>query len=225
MDRHLVNFVWLAASLSGWLASSSASAVVTIYPHTKGSTWKYALPRGGFTVTVVASSAHHITLKTSGSLAGVETMKLTSKGWTPAGVGKLRTSSVNGKPFEVKILHVSGVYMPRTKFWKPGYTWHDSMTRMITPKGKGPGDATFLSVRTDFKITGFRTIKVPAGVFHCFSVHLTFHSTERIGASKHGSPSTRTDHLVEYCAKGAGMVEERVGKMVLQKLVSYHIAQ
>ncbi|MGC8559451.1 MAG: hypothetical protein ACP5O1_02105 [Phycisphaerae bacterium] len=60
MNRHLSNIVLSITLLSSWFVSTNLAAAATIFPHTRRSTWKYALPIGGYTNTVIASGPHHI---------------------------------------------------------------------------------------------------------------------------------------------------------------------
>ena len=223
MRRHL-KLILSVALLSSWLGVGAVRAADTIFPSTKGSTWTYKYSNGKVLKTAItASGAHHFTEKISGQISMVVRFKLSPKGWIFADVGKVQTQHINGQRIKVKILRASGVVIPRTHLWKKGYRWSFSMNEQ-SKVGNGADVAVIdTNIRCECKIMGFRTIKVPAGKFHCLRVRTTQTSANQFHIMNQIHTQDLQKHSTEYYARGVGLVEVKTGT-IIRKLTRYHIS-
>lgn len=225
MHRYL-KLLLSAILLSCWIIAGTARAANTVFPSTKGSTWKYDYSNGMVsTASIVASNAHHVTEKTvnSDSVSIVTRLQLTDKGWVSADVGSVRIEKVHGQRIKIKTVKTSGVVIPRTSLWKPGYKWSYSM-QDVSNDSSGPFTmVVHTSIEARSKITGFKTITVPAGTFHCLRVRVIRHITTAVHIMNQVHIQHFHQNSTEYYAKGVGLVEIKLGTLT-GKLKSYHIA-
>ncbi|MGC8560203.1 MAG: hypothetical protein ACP5O1_05925 [Phycisphaerae bacterium] len=210
--------------LSAWVGAGVVRAADTVFPSTKGSTWKYDYSNGTVTTsTIIASSAHHITEKTTGPASMVTRLKLTTKGWVSADVGSVRIEKINGQRIKIKIIKTSGVVIPRTSLWKKGYKWSYSMQDESNDSNGPYTIVVNTSINSASKITGFKTITVPAGTFHCLRVRVRRDVTTAVHVMNQVHIQHFHQNSTEYYAKGVGLVEIKLGA-ITGKLKSYHIA-
>lgn len=214
----------LSAALLIGFSAVAASAAGTIFPATKGSTWKYTLSNGAASKCAITSSANNrITEKFSGPTSLEVRLKRTPGGWATADVGRIQNQAIHGQHIKIKIVRASGVVIPRTALWKPGYKWHYTNVDRATIHSGPINVLQRTVVKADCVITGFKDITVPAGKFHCLCVRTTLHT---VGTTKiMGRTQTQKfkSQQTQYYAKGVGLVESKMGNIV-SKLSRYHIA-
>ncbi len=212
------------ASVILFCTGAVAHGADTIFPSTKGSTWKYEYPSGkGFRYTITASSPTRFTQVQTGDVSMVMHFKLSPQGWVSADVGKVHIRMVHEHKIKIKVVDTSGVVIPKSSLWKPGYNWHFGMTDKSTATN-GPFTVVGLTtVDSHLKIIGYKNITVPAGTFHCCRVKALEHITSVIKVAGQVQTRQMVMHIMEYYAMGVGLVERTVNH-VTAKLISYKIA-
>jgi hypothetical protein len=220
-----LNVLLSAVVLSGWMVSGSLRAANSIFPSTKGSTWKYVSSDGrDSTVSIIMSSARHVTVKSTGAMTLVRHFVRNAYGWNSREICRVQMHSVRGGRPKIDIVQASGVVIPRTVLWKPRFTWSYSMQASASASS-GPYSASVKArVHCRCRITGVKKIQVPAGVFRCFRVEVISETTTHKRVLNHTHIRHIKAHCVEYFAKGVGLVEV-IKNHVTRKLARYHIAR
>ena len=188
----------------------ASGAAMTVFPSTQGSSWHYRYSTGGsYSVTVTSASPNHFTEKQHGSVHAKLRFQRSAKGWVSGDVGHTQTMNTNGHKIVVKILHASGVVVPRTALWKPGFTWsftNTDLTKMADHQYMVTANTQLVSNST---ITGMKTVKVPAGSFHCYRVRTIEHVITKVKVGKVSRMQRAKIKITEYYAKGVGLVERK----------------
>ncbi|MGC8559065.1 MAG: hypothetical protein ACP5O1_00115 [Phycisphaerae bacterium] len=217
---------WVIIFTSVILAGTQAvfaSNAGKVFPRSKGSTWHYRYSTGGsYTLTVISSSQKHITEKQTGTVHATIRYKRTTDGWVSGDGGHPHSIEVQPQKVTVSITHSSGVLIPKSSLWKPGYKWlssttntrHVSMHRvMILVKS---------TITRISKITGMKQISVPAGKFNCYRVRTIEHITTRVTVGNISRVKHAKTKVIDYYARGVGLVERDADHNRID-LIRYHI--
>ena len=215
-------FIAIAVMFSG-ISTAYASAAGTVFPSSKGSTWHYRYSTGGsYSVTIVSSTPTGFTEKQHGRVHAKMRFKKTAAGWVSGDVGHSNKFQMQGRKITVTIVHTSGVVVPKTSLWKPGYKWSFSSTDLSRVAMHQVVIMARTRVASASKITGVRKIKVPAGKFICYRVR----TIENIRTSVKVGKASRVQHakikIIDYYAKGVGLVERKAYHTTTE-LTHYHI--
>ncbi len=222
MARRVVLLSFLLFGCVGGVAQGAG----TIFPTTKGSSWSYQYSHGGpaFTQTITASTPTHFTEKQTGSVAAVMHFKRSPQGWVSADLGNVQIRKMQGRKIKIKIVRTSGVVIPKTSLWKPGYQWKYAMTDKSTASSGPFVVLVHTTVASHLTITGFRHVTVPAGKFKCCRVKVTEDITSVVAVAGQVQTRHMRIKMTEYYARGVGLVERSSNHMVAQ-LTHYKIAR
>ncbi len=204
-------FIVTSLIISFYSASVAlASGATTVFPSTQGSTWHYRYSTGGsYSVTVTSASPNRFTEKQHGSVHAILRFKRSAKGWVSGDIGHAQTMNANGHKIVVKILHASGVVVPRTALWKPGFAWSFTTTDLTKMADRQYVVTANTQLVSNSKITGMKTVKVPAGSFHCYRVRTIEHVITKVKVGKASRIQHAKIKITEYYAKGVGLVERK----------------
>ncbi len=222
MAQRLALFGFLLFGSRGGIAHAAG----TIFPATKGSTWHYQYSQGGpaFTQTIMAATPTHFTEKETGSVTAVMHFKRSPQGWVSADLGKVQIRKMQGRKIKIKIVRTSGVVIPKTSLWTPGYKWKYAMTDKSTASSGPFVVLVHTTIASHLKITGYKRITVPAGKFKCCRVKVTEDITSVVGLAGQVQTRHMRINMTEYYAKGVGLIERKSNHMVA-RLTSYKIAR
>ena len=214
-----------AVVVSGWMVSGVVRAANSIFPSARGSTWKYVSSDGRHsTILIITSRAHHVTEKSTGATTLVRHFVRNAYGWQSGEICRVQMHSVRGGRPKIKMVQASGIVIPRTHLWKPGFSWSYSMQASASASSGSSSASVRARVHCRCRITGIKKVHVPAGVFRCFRVDMTSEKTIHERVLNHRHIRHIKTRCVEYVAKGVGLVE-MIKNHVTQKLTDYHIAR
>ncbi len=200
-----------------------ASNAVKIFPTSKGSTWHYRYSTGGsYTLTVISSSRRQFTEKQTGTVHSTIRYRRTADGWVSGDGEHLHSNQMQPQKVTVSVTHNSGVLIPKSSLWKPGYQWLSSTTNQ---RHESMHQVTILvksTITRISKITGMKQISVPAGKFNCYRVRTIKHITTRVTVGNISRVKHAKAKVIDYYAKGVGLVERDADHSKI-KLIRYHI--
>ena len=220
MSRWVIFFTGVI--IAGAPAAFALNAV-KVFPRSKGSTWHYRYSTGGsYTLTVISSSHQHFTEKQTGTVHATIQYRRTADGWVSGDGGHHHSLQVQPQKVTVSITHSSGVLIPKSSLWKPGYKWLSSTkdTRHVTMH------RVMILVKSTItrvsKITGMKQVIVPAGKFNCYRVRTIEHITTRVTVGNISRVKHAKTKIIDYYAKGVGLVERDADHNRIE-LIRYHI--
>lgn len=220
MSRWVILFT---AIIIAGASAACASNAGEVFPRSKGSIWHYRYSTGGsYTLTVISSSHQHFTEKQTGTVHATIQYRRTADGWVSGDGEHHHSFQVQPQKVTASITHSSGVFIPKSSLWKPGYKWLSSTidTRHVTMH------RVMILVKSIItrvsKITGMKQISVPAGKFDCYRVRTIEHITTRVTVGNVSRVKHAKAKVIDYYAKGVGLVERDTDHTRIE-LVRYHI--
>lgn len=204
---------FVAAGLLAFTMACNAHASASIFPAAVGSQWRYQVSNGTrYSDKIIGASGRGITAVYHGAASYKIHWVKSARGWATPDFQAVGAVQPMGEAFKTHVTGSGGVVVPRTGLWKRGHRW-TFWYAMRTTGSTGPMTFTQTGkITVHNKITGLKTVHVPAGSFHCFVVRsvVIFTGTEAVAGET--IPLHVTTAETQYYALGVGLIKRTDGK-------------